>query len=91
MKAVQFKRTYDVERLRDDLATAERHGHWISGSTGQEVWYALPLISRHGSADSDEAIRYWNWKGKEVTQYQSTNALRFCSYFSSIINGVSMS
>lgn len=87
MKAVKLNRTYDVGRLREDLASAEQHADWITGSTGQEVWYAIPLISRHGSLDADEAIRYWNWQGDEVNQYQPTAVLQFCPYLKSIIDG----
>ena len=86
MKAVRFKHTYDVDRLRIDLEAAEQHGQWIIGSTGQEVWQALPLVSRLGSGDTDEAIRYWSWQGDEVNQYQPTEALRFCPYFLSVID-----
>ncbi len=86
MKAVRLKPMYDIDRLRHDFAAAQEHGQWITGSTGDEVWYAIPLISRNGSADKDEAIRYWDWQGEEVNQFQPTSTLAYCPYLSGIID-----
>jgi hypothetical protein len=85
VKARKLDRYYDPELLRAELAIAQAHAGWIEGASGDEVWYAIPLVSRHGDQHSENAIRYWNWQGDESRQFQLTEVAQRCPHLLDII------
>jgi hypothetical protein len=85
VKALCFGKLYDERRLLEDYSVASRNAQWLEGSRGDEVWDALPLMSRNGAID-ESSIRYWNWTDDEYKQFRPTPILKDCVYFESVIN-----
>jgi hypothetical protein len=73
--------TFDVQRLREDLETAERvgqrHMHFTANHDGG--WSGIALVSIDGRTDA-ESIRYGTGR------YRPTPVLEHCPYFRQILS-----
>src|SRR5690606_27732386 len=82
--ALRLDWRFDVDRLRQDLAIAQRHGadHLHHGPYHDGGWSAIPLVSMHGRIDAS-ALK---WSGPKVRSgFSRTPILDQCPYFSEII------
>ncbi|RKG90852.1 aspartyl/asparaginyl beta-hydroxylase domain-containing protein [Corallococcus sp. CA049B] len=82
--AVRLNRTYDVERLRRDLAASERF-QWVPETDGgvaeHQDWDVLPLVSRGGRLDDGSAGT------NSLVPFRSTELLDHVPYFREVLEG----